>query len=128
MKTDNGMTTVFVGVPSPPEGGGETAKRDALHRGMMACHLLTKLGYSPLCPLIYFPRFLSTHHAADVADATVLKQQWLEMSDEMWVFGDERTEEMEWDINMAKELGLPVRYCPEPDEMRVKLLEAIEEG
>ncbi len=128
MKTDNGMTTVFVGVPSPPEGGGETVKRDALHRGMMACHLLTKLGYSPLCPQVYFPRFLSTHHAADVADATVLKQQWLEMSDEMWVFGDERTEEMEQDIQMAKELGLPIRDYPEPDELRVRLLEALQEG
>ncbi len=128
MKTDNNLHTVFVCVPSPPQGADTDEKRDALHRGMRACHLLAKLGYSPLCPLLYFPRFLSTIHAPDVADAAVLKQEWLEMSEEVWVFGDERTKEMACDIQMAKELELPIRYYPEPDELRVRLLEALEVG
>lgn len=128
MLIESGMTTVFVGVPSPPKGGGDSETKAALHRGESACHLLTKLGFNPLCPLLYFPHFLSMTHAPDVADATLLKQRWLEMAEEMWVFGEERDEELNWDIRMAEELGLKVRYCTEPDVLRVQILETLGAG
>lgn len=126
MKADGSLHTVFVCVPSPNPDDGAEARRDTYYRGQMACHLLTKLGYLPLCPMMYFSHFLSQKHSPDVEDMAVLSGEWLAQSQELWCFGDMRTEEMERDIKRAKDFGLTIRYCSEPDEMRVQLLDALE--
>ena len=100
------------------------ANRD---RAKLACKVLTRLGYLPLAPHLYFTEFLNDDHASDREDGICLGLKWLEMASEFFCFGDEITEGMSIELARAKELGVPVRMMPEPEELIKDLLEAVRE-
>lgn len=97
------------------------------NRAKLACKVLTRLGYLPLAPHLYFTEFLNDEDASDRDDGICMGLEWLGMANEVFCFGDEITEGMSIELARAKELGIPVRMMPEPEELIKDLLEAVRE-
>jgi len=88
-----------------------------VERARKACRMLAELGYMPLAPHIYMTQFLRDSDEKERADGLELAMEWLELSDQLWVFGNRISEGMSAEISRAAELGIPVRYMPEPSEL-----------
>ena len=97
-------------------------------RAQKACRLLTKLGYLPLAPHLYFTSFLQDEDAGEREDGILMGLKWLEMASELFCFGDEITEGMSIEIARAKELGIPVKMLPEPDVLVQELINRLQEN
>lgn len=71
---------------------------------------MTTHGALPIAPHIYFTQFLDDNSAAERELGIRAGLELLRDCDEVFVFGDRVTEGMDREINMARSLGLAVRY------------------
>ncbi len=62
----------------------------------------------PLAPHLYFPQFLSESSERDTAFR--MNFELLKLCGEVWVFGEERSEGMEWEITRANAMKKTIRY------------------
>lgn len=88
----------FVYICSPLKGDYETNIKNAKEY----CRTVYKQGYTPLAPHIYFTLFLDDTNAEDRKFGMEQGMKWLEMSDELWQFG-EPSEGMKAEIKWWKE-------------------------
>ena len=125
------MTKVFVCSPlrpvsRDPERAEKVLKRN-IERAKYACELLTKLGYLPIAPHLYFPQFLDDNDPKERETGMMLGRELLCGCDELWVFGERISEGMEAEIRQAKASDIPVRYCDEPERVVINMLNICEE-
>ncbi len=84
-----------------------------------------RCGYSPVVPHLLFPQFLADDKPDERIRGIELGIDQLKQCDMMWIFGTGITEGMEYEIEKAKELGIPVGMfdtdCSEikPDTLKI---------
>ncbi len=119
--TESTAKTIYVCSPykavSLTEADREWERKENVKRAKLACRILVKLGYLPLAPHLYFTRFLEDSDEKEREEGIVLGLRWLEISDELWVFGERISDGMSREISYARELGIPVRCLPEPGRL-----------
>lgn len=122
---------IFVCSPYRPTSKTEECRKDELAanvtRAKNACRILTKLGFLPLAPHLYFTQFLKDEDAQERNTGMEFGMRWLEEADELWVFGSTISEGMAAEIEKAHELNKPVRNLPEPGRVVELLLKSISE-
>ena len=122
---------IFVCSPYRPTSKTEECRKDELAaniiRAKNACRILTKLGFLPLAPHLYFTQFLKDEDTQERNTGMRLGMSWLEDADELWVFGNTISEGMAAEIERAHELNKPVRNLPEPGRVVELLLKSISE-
>ena len=125
------MTKVYVCSPFRPVSTNPKRAEKVLARNIrrakFACELLTKLGYLPIAPHLYFPQFLDDNNPEERETGMMLGRELLCGCDELWVFGQHISEGMEAEIKQAKASDIPVRYCDEPEKAVLKMLDICEE-
>ena len=125
------MTKVYVCSPFRPVSTNPKRAEKVLvrniRRAKFACELLTKLGYLPIAPHLYFPQFLDDNNPEERETGMMLGRELLCGCDELWVFGQHISEGMEAEIKQAKASDIPVRYCDEPEKAVLKMLDICEE-
>ena len=125
------MTKVYVCSPFRPVSTNPKRAEKVLARNVrrakFACELLTKLGYLPIAPHLYFPQFLDDNNPKERETGMMLGRELLCGCDELWVFGQHISEGMEAEIKQAKASDIPVRYCDEPEKAVLKMLDICEE-
>ena len=125
------MTKVYVCSPFRPVSTNSKRADKVLARNIrrakFACELLTKLGYLPIAPHLYFPQFLDGNNPEERETGMMLGRELLCGCDELWVFGQHISEGMEAEIKQAKASDIPVRYCDEPEKAVLKMLDICEE-
>lgn len=125
------MTKVYVCSPFRPVSTNPKRAEKVLARNIrrakFACELLTKLGYLPIAPHLYFPQFLDDNNPKERETGMMLGRELLCGCDELWVFGQHISEGMEAEIKQAKASDIPVRYCDEPEKAVLKMLDICEE-
>jgi len=94
-------------------------------RAKLACRLVAAFGYMPLCPHIYFTRFLDDRKPSERETGMEYGHDWLLDADECWVFGKEISEGMRTELDMAKTWEIPVRFMDEPTNIMVDMLEEV---
>ena len=119
--TESTVKTIYVCSPYKPvsltEADREWEMKENVKRAKLACRILVKLGYLPLAPHLYFTRFLEDGDEKEREEGIALGLRWLEISDELWVFGERISDGMNREISYARELGIPVRCLPEPSSL-----------
>lgn len=125
-------TVIYICSPYRPMHKTEAERRSELEanieRAKAACRMVSNLGYMPLAAHIYFTQFLNDRDPAECEKGMALGLQWLEKSDELWIFGRTISDGMAVEINRAKELGKPVRCIYEPGRGVEMLLREIMEN
>ena len=125
------MTKVYVCSPFRPVSTNPKRAEKVLARNIrrakFACEILTKLGYLPIAPHLYFPQFLDDNNPEERETGMMLGRELLCGCDELWVFGQHISEGMEAEIKQAKASDIPVRYCDEPEKAVLKMLDICEE-
>lgn len=97
------MTKVFI--CSPYRGEVEENTKIAREFGRLAA----KCGYVPVIPHLVFPQFLDDNNPEERILGITLGAELLKICDMMWVVGDRVTKGMQFEIEAAKKLKLPVR-------------------
>ena len=77
-------------------------------RARRYCRFSVSKGRIPLAPHLYFPQFLSDLSERDVAFR--MNFELMKLCGEVWVFGEERSEGMEWELTRASVLKKTTRY------------------
>lgn len=125
----NKPTVIYICSPYRPVLRTEADRKSELEanieRAKAACKMVVALGCMPIAPHLYFTQFLNDRDPADREKGMALGLQWLEQSDELWIFGNTISDGMAVEIARAKELGMPVRCIPEPCRAEEMLLREI---
>jgi len=75
-----------------------------------ACRYVIEQGHAFFAPHLLYPQILDDNNPAERETGLKLGHHMLERCDEMWVFGDRISSGMEAEIELAKQLGIPIRY------------------
>ena len=122
---------IFVCSPYRPTLKTEECRKDELaaniNRAKEACRILATLGFLSLALHLYFTQFLKDEDVQERNTGMKLGMRWLEVADELWVFGNTISEGMAVEIEKAHELDKPVRNLPEPGRVVELLLKSISE-
>jgi hypothetical protein len=97
------MKKVFI--CSPYRGEVEKNTKIAREFGRLAA----KCDYVPVIPHLVFPQFLDDNDPEERILGITLGAELLKVCDMMWVVGDRVTKGMQFEIETAKKLKLPVR-------------------
>lgn len=100
------MKKIFIG--SALRGDQEANK----HRAVGYCRKAAEKGYLPIAPHIIFTQFLDEDDESEREKGIEMGLELLRTCDEVVFFGD-ITEGMQRELNLARELGLPVRRFDE---------------
>ena len=105
-KTSTRIPSKRVYICSPMKG--ETEKN--MTRARLYCRFAYDKGFVPVCPHIYFPQFLDDGNKDERAAGIRygLEQMW--QCRELWVFGASISTGMAAEIELAKDLEIPVKY------------------
>lgn len=74
------------------------------------CKVLAGEGDLPIAPHIYFTQFMNDNNEDQRKLALEFNTQLIDFCDEMYVFGDEISSGMQFEIDYAKERNKPVSY------------------
>ena len=99
------MEIVFICSALRGDIEGNIAKANDYCRWAMVEH-----GVLPIAPHAYFTQFLDDHNEAERELGINAGLELLMGCSELWHFGDDITQGMEREINMANNLGLKVRH------------------
>lgn len=120
---------IFVCSPYRPKSKDPKEAKQQLEenilRARLACRFVTAVGHMPMCPHLYFTRFLDDRKVSERELGLNYGAYWLMDADEVWVFGDEITEGMQQELEMTKICGIPVRFIAEPANIVIDMLEEI---
>ena len=67
------------------------------------------IGYCPLAPHLMFPQFLNDNDPEQRILGITLGVEQMKVCDEIWIFGGRISNGMAFELEKAKELGIPVR-------------------
>ena len=100
------MPTKRVYICSPLKGNVEKNMK----RAELYCRFAFDNGFVPICPHIYYPRFLDEFDKDERAAGMRygLEEMW--RCKELWSFGERISDGMRQEIELAKELKIPIRY------------------
>ena len=73
------------------------------------CRYVVKQGGIPFAPHLLFTQFLDDSKATERRKGMLMGAEMLRLCDELWVFG-EPSMGMQAEIDLAKRLGIPVRW------------------
>ena len=97
------MRRVFI--CSPYRGDVERNVKAARKHARMAAII----GYCPIAPHLLFQQFLNDRDPEERIMGITLGVEQMKMCDEVWVFGSRISNGMGFELEKAKELGIPVR-------------------
>ena len=89
-----------------PYRGDVNAHVKCAHR---YCRYVVKQGGIPFAPHLLFTQFLDDSKASERRKGMLMGAEMLKLCDELWVFGEPSTG-MQAEIDLAKRLGIPVRW------------------
>ena len=101
------MKKVFV--CSPYSGDIEENTKKAIHAAKIICGC----GYIPIVPHLYFPRFLDENNEFERIRGIELGIELMKDCDFIWLIGPEISAGMEYELEAAKEIGIPVKMYDE---------------
>jgi hypothetical protein len=83
------------------------------------CRYAYEQGFHPFAPHLYYPQFLDENNETERAAGMhyALMQMW--RMKEVWVFGERRSEGMRAEIDLAVDLGIPIRIFSDKDGERI---------
>lgn len=89
-----------------------TARRTEQNRkrALVYCRFAYEQGCNPFAPHTIYPQFLDESKPKERADGMRMGQEWMWAMQEMWVFGETISEGMKEEIELAKLLGIKIRY------------------
>ena len=87
---------------------GDTQRNAERARGY--CRLAVSKGYIPLAPHLLYPQFMDDDDRETRELAIFFALVLLGKCDEIWVFGERRSEGMEREIAKARKRNMPIRY------------------
>lgn len=96
------MKKVFV--CSPFQGDAD----ENVKLAKFAAHILTACSYLPVVPHLYFPQFLDDSIPNERIKGIKMGVQLMECCDRLWVVGTKITSGMEYELQEAKRLQIPV--------------------
>lgn len=76
----------------------------------MYCRFAFDKGYVPIAPHIYYPQFLDEGSAKERAAGIRYGLELMWQASEVWVFGEYISEGMQAEIDLAKDLKIPIKY------------------
>lgn len=76
----------------------------------MYCRFAFDKGYVPIAPHIYYPQFLDESSAKERAAGIRYGLELMWQASEVWVFGEYISEGMQAEIDLAKDLKIPIKY------------------
>ena len=91
---------------SPLKGDIEKNKTKAL----LYCRFAYEKGCNPFAPHVYYTQFLEDEIEQERTDGMRMGLEWMWAFQEIWVFGSFITTGMAKEIELAKLLGIKVRY------------------
>jgi len=77
---------------------------------LTACAFAVAQGKLPMAPHAYFTRFLDDDDPEERAEGIRLGKDWLLDSEELWVMGETISAGMKDEIELARQVGIPIRY------------------
>jgi hypothetical protein len=103
----NAMKKVFVCSPYR----GDIVKNTK--RAAYAAKILCDCGYMPIVPHLYFPQFLDENDPFERIRGIEYGIELMKDCDLLWLLGPEITSGMEYELEVAKEIRIPVRMYDE---------------
>lgn len=91
------MKVIFV--CSPFQG-----RKENVERAKRYCRYVVDLGHIPIAPHVYFSQFMDDLNPEDRRRALEMNKKLLEFCDELWIFGNEITEGMRFEIEYFKRI------------------------
>lgn len=83
------------------EGNTKLAKKFGYHAA--------KCGYIPIIPHLVFPQFLDDNDPEERIIGITMGAELLKSCDMMWIIGAKLTKGMLYELEVAKEAGIPIR-------------------
>lgn len=105
-KEAKGVPSKRVYICSPYQGNTE---RNAM-RARLYCRFAYESGFVPIAPHIYFTQFLDDSDKNERAAGIRYGLEQLWQCREVWVFGERISDGMRAEIELAKDLKIPIRY------------------
>ena len=99
----------FIYVCSPYRGNLTEMIRN-MNNTAEYCAAIVKEGAVPVAPHLYFPRFMNEDIPEDREFGMKVGRMLLAKCCEVRVFGDRISEGMQEEINLAKQLNIPIRH------------------
>ena len=81
------------------------------------CLFARERTYAPIAPFLYYPQFMPKIYEKEMQLMRSLALRDLLTCEEIWVFGNKVTPEMENEISCASSHGLNIRWLPDYEEM-----------
>ena len=81
------------------------------------CLFARERTYAPIAPFLYYPQFMPEIYEKEMQLMRSLALRDLLTSEEIWIFGNNVTLEMENEISCASSHGLNIRWLPDYEEM-----------
>lgn len=81
-----------------------------MKRAEIYCRFAFESGYVPIAPHIYFPRFLDESNKDERAAGRRYGLEMMWQARQLWVFGENITDGMRAEIELARQLKIPIRY------------------
>jgi hypothetical protein len=100
------IPTKRVYICSPLKGNVERN----ISRAEIYCRFAYDSGYVPIAPHIYFPRFLNDDDKNERAAGQRYALECMWQARQLWVFGESISDGMRAEIELAKQLKIPIRY------------------
>lgn len=101
------MKKIFV--CSPYRGDVEKNTKKAAYAAKIIC----ECGYMPVVPHLYFPRFMDDKDQHERIKGIELGIELMKDCDILWLLGPSITSGMEYELEVAKEIRIPVRMFDE---------------
>lgn len=83
---------------------------DNVITALTACAFAVANGKLPMAPHAYFTRFMDDDDPEERAKGIRLGNDWLMDCEELWVMGETISPSMKDEIQLASQLGLPIKY------------------
>ncbi|MBN2795121.1 MAG: DUF4406 domain-containing protein [Clostridia bacterium] len=92
-------------------------------RAAQVARILCECGYMPVVPHLYFPNYLREEDQHERIRGIELGIELMKECDKIWLLGPEITSGMEYELEAAKELKIPVvMYDEELRQIKAKSL------
>lgn len=101
-RMENEMKKIFV--CSPYRGNIEKNTKRAAFVARVICNC----GYIPVVPHLYFPQFLDDKDQFERIRGIEFGIELMKECDQLWLLGPEITKGMEYELEVAKEIRIPV--------------------
>lgn len=103
------MNNPLIYICSPYRGDVE----NNIQKAKNYCRFVVEEGKCPLAPHLFFPQFLDDNIESERQQGLQLNSNFLNLCDELWVFGEEISQGMQFEIDLAKYLNKKIIFFDE---------------